>query len=262
MSGNGRIIAFMNDNLSHEIEQAAEWLRQARRVAVMTGAGVSAESGIATFRGFDGLWEGHRPEEVATPEAFRSDPEMVWRFYNARRTQLLKCRPNPAHEALAEIERRCQNFCLITQNVDGLHRTAGSQNIIELHGDIWIDRCWDCDHEERVETVSEEPVPRCDRCGGMMRPGVVWFGETLPPGAIEGAQSAAAQCDVMLVVGTSSLVQPAASLSAFAAHNGAKVVEINPEATPLTHSADLVIAEKAGTAMPTIVEAIETEPRP
>ncbi len=252
----------MSDNFSHNVKQAAQWLREAQRVAAMTGAGISAESGIATFRGTGGLWEGHRAEEVATPEAFRANPEMVWRFYSARRTQLLECRPNPAHEALAEVEHCCENFCLITQNVDNLHRLAGSQNIIELHGNIWIDRCWDCAHEEPVDGVSEEPVPRCRKCGGMMRPGVVWFGEMLPPGAIERAQSAAAQCDVMLVIGTSSLVQPAASLSGFAQQNGAKVVEINPEATALTHSADLVIAEKAGTAMPAIVEALQTEPRP
>ena len=246
----------MCDNFAQKVEQAAEWLRDAGRVAVLTGAGVSAESGVPTFREAGGLWEGNRPEEVATPEAFHADPEMVWRFYQARRSGLLKCRPNPAHEALAELERICPSFTLITQNVDGLHRAAGSRNVIELHGDIWIDRCRDCDHEERHEEVSEEPVPRCPKCGGMTRPGVVWFGEMLPSGTIEAAQTAAAQCDVMLVIGTSSLVQPAASLSMFAGQNGARVVEVNPEATPLTHSADLVIAEKAGTAVPAIVKRI------
>ncbi|MCK4659878.1 MAG: NAD-dependent deacylase [Phycisphaerae bacterium] len=247
----------MDDSFPHNIAQVAEWLHHADSVAVMTGAGVSAESGIATFRDAGGLWEGHRPEDVATPQAFQRDPTMVWRFYNARRSQLLQCQPNPAHYALAQLERDCANFCLITQNVDGLHRTAGSRNLIELHGDIWIDRCWDCNHAQRVDKVSAEPIPACPKCGGMMRPGVVWFGETLPPGAINDAQAAAARCEVMLVIGTSSMVQPAASLAMFAAQAGAKVVEINPQATPLTHSADLVIAEKAGTAMPAILEAIE-----
>ena len=256
LSSNVSIIVMVSDNSSQNVEQAAEWLRQADRVAVLTGAGVSAESGVPTFREAGGLWEGHRPEEVATPEAFHADPEMVWRFYTARRTGLLECRPNLAHEALAELERLCGTFTLITQNVDGLHRAAGSRNLIELHGDIWIDRCQDCNHEERPEQVSEEPIPRCPKCSGMMRPGVVWFGEMLPSGAIEAAQAAAAQCNIMLVIGTSSLVQPAASLSTFAGQNGARVVEINPEATPLTHSADLIITEKAGTAVPAIVKRI------
>jgi len=259
LSSNTGIIISMSDNFAQNVKQVADWLHRADRVAVMTGAGVSAESGVATFREAGGLWEGRRAEEVATPEAFRADPESVWRFYKLRRTGLLECRPNPAHEALAELERICANFCLITQNVDDLHRQAGSQNLIELHGNIWIDRCWDCDRQERPEQVSEEPIPRCSACGGMMRPGVVWFGEMLPPEAIDGAQSAAAQADVMLVVGTSSLVQPAASLAMVAQQNGAKVVEINPEATPLTHSADLVIAEKAGIAVPAVLEALPSE---
>ena len=246
----------MSDNFAHEIEQAADWLREAGRVAVMTGAGISAESGVATFRGAGGLWEGRRPEEVATPEAFRSGPEMVWRFYYARRRQLLQCRPNPAHEALARIERIRPVFCLITQNVDGLHRAAGSKNVIELHGNIWLDRCWECGFEERVDTVGEAPIPRCPKCNGMMRPGVVWFGEMLPPEAINGAQAAASGCDVMLVIGTSSVVQPAASLAMVAQQSGGKVVEINPESTPLTAAADLVITEKAGTAMPAIADAL------
>ncbi|MFH0980344.1 MAG: NAD-dependent deacylase [Planctomycetota bacterium] len=193
---------------------------------------------------------------MATPEAFRVDPAMVWRFYKARRTQLLTCRPNPAHYALAEMERLCPSFCLITQNVDGLHRAAGSRNVVELHGDIWIDACWDCNYQERADKVCEHPIPGCPKCGGKMRPGVVWFGEMLPPEAVSSAQTAAGQCEVMLVIGTSSVVYPAASFSMFAKHHGAHVVEINPEATPLTDSADLVIAEKAGTAVPAVVEAL------
>jgi NAD-dependent deacetylase len=246
----------VDDNFSQSVEQTAEWLRAAGRVAVLTGAGVSAESGIATFRGHGGLWEGHRAEEVATPQAFLADPEMVWRFYHFRRRKLLECRPNPAHHALAELENLCEHFTLITQNVDNLHRVAGSRTLIELHGNIWIDRCWNCAYETSVNTVSDDPVPACPECGGKLRPGVVWFGEMLPPDAIQNAQTAAAQCDVMLVVGTSAVVQPAASLSSFAQYNGAKIVEINPEATPLSHSADLTIPEEAGTAVPAIAAAL------
>ncbi|MCP4593401.1 MAG: NAD-dependent deacylase [bacterium] len=246
----------MCDNFSQQVEQAADWIRSAERLSAMTGAGVSAESGVPTFRGAGGLWEGRRAEEMATPEAFRADPACVWRFYNMRRDRLLQCAPNAAHQALAEIEKDRTDFCLITQNVDGLHRAAGSRNVVELHGDIWIDRCGVCDYAERVTEVSQAPIPRCPKCDGMMRPGVVWFGETLPPDAIDAAQTAAAQCAVMLVIGTSSMVQPAASLAMVAQHHGAKVIEINPESTPLTADANLVIAEKAGTAMAAIAKAL------
>ena len=248
----------MNDSFSQVAAQAAAWLRAAGGIAVMTGAGVSAESGVATFRGFGGLWEGQRPEDVATPEAFQRNPERVWRFYNARRTQLRQCRPNPAHLALVDLEQRCGAFTLITQNVDGLHRAAGSRNVIELHGDIWIDRCTDCGFEWRAERPSAEPLPHCAACNGRVRPGVVWFGEMLPPAAMQQAQGAACACDVMLVIGTSSLVHPAAGLAWAAKQHGARVVEINPEATPLTETADLVITEKAGTALPALVAALRS----
>ncbi len=220
----------------------------------MTGAGVSAESGVPTFREVGGLWEGHRPEDVATPEAFHRDHLMVWRFYNARRAGLLKVQPNPAHYALAEIERRVREFLLITQNVDGLHRLAGSRKIVELHGDIWIDRCTSCGHERRADRVTE-PFPTCEKCNAMTRPGVVWFGEMLPAGAFDRAVSAVASADVMLVVGTSSVVQPAASLADMARSEGATVVEINLEPTPLSHHADRSLLGRAGDILPQVVSA-------
>ena len=244
----------MSDNLRQHIDEVARRLAKAQRVVCMTGAGVSAESGVPTFRGPGGLWEGHRPEELATPEAFARDREMVWRFYKWRRSKLLQCAPNPAHHAIAEIERRVPTFGLVTQNVDGLHRAAGSRNIVELHGDIWIDRCTACGHESRVNTVPEG-LPACEKCGGLARPGVVWFGEMLPPGAFDTAVEWAAQADVVLVVGTSNVVQPAASLADIAQSHGATVVEVNLDPTPLSHSADLALHGKAGEILPRIVEA-------
>jgi NAD-dependent deacetylase len=247
----------MNDKGGSPLSRAAKWLAGAREVACLTGAGISAESGVATFRGADGLWEGHRPEEVATPEAFETDPDLVCRFYHARRLRLVQCRPNPGHDALVALERRYPRFTLITQNVDDLHRAAGSRNLIELHGNIWIDRCSRCAVEERLSAAPEAPLRRCPACGGRLRPGVVWFGEMLPPGALEAAAAVVERCEVLLVVGTSSVVHPAASLAWHARKYGARVIEINPEATPLTAHADLVIAEKAGAALPALLTAID-----
>lgn len=255
--------------------QQSAWLAQriaaARHVACMTGAGVSAESGVPTFRGAGGLWEGHRVEEVATPEAFTRDPELVWRFYLARRQGLLAVKPNPAHHALVELERRCPQFDLITQNVDGLHHLAGSRKLIVLHGEIWIDRCMRCGHEERVGPKGWEPagrdervvaaeLPRCVACGGLARPGVVWFGEMLPPDAMQRASQAARSADLFLVIGTSSIVEPAASLAHVARQYGATVVEINLEPTPLTPHADATLLGKAGEIMPRVVAELPREP--
>ena len=173
----------MSEKLTQQIDWLADQLGHTGRVACMTGAGVSAESGVPTFRGTGGLWEGRRAEEIATPEAFARDPEAVWRFYLWRRRGLLDIKPNPAHYALAELERSCPQFDLITQNVDGLHHQAGSRNLITLHGDIWVDRCTECGYEERASAVSDKP-PACRECGALARPGVVWFGEMLPEGAL------------------------------------------------------------------------------
>ena len=242
----------MSDKLTQQVRWLADILAQSTRVACMTGAGISAESGVATFREAGGLWEGHRPEDVATPEAFARDADMVWRFYLARRQGLLDVKPNPAHHALVDLQEMCSQFDLITQNVDGLHDLAGSRDANKLHGDIWIDRCTKCGYEQRVDSVSET-IPTCTMCGAVARPGVVWFGETLPVGAIDRAARAVAAAQVMLVVGTSSLVQPAASLSALAREAGARVVEFNIEETPLTGPGVELIRGKAGETLPAVV---------
>jgi NAD-dependent deacetylase len=248
----------MADNLSQKLQRLAERMAQARFVACLTGAGVSAESGVPTFRGSGGMWEGMKAEELATPEAFARDPVAVWRFYLWRRRVLQSVKPNPAHHALARMEQLCAAFRLTTQNVDGLHREAGSRRVVALHGDIWIDRCTRCGEETRAVVAAEMP-PHCPACGAMCRPGVVWFGETLPPEALAEAIRAALSADIMLVVGTSGVVQPAASLVAWAREAGTAVVEVNLEATPLSCLADETVHGKAGEILPRVVEAWPTE---
>jgi NAD-dependent deacetylase len=211
-------------------DQLLESLRRAHHVAVLTGAGVSAESGLPTFRdALTGLWAQHRPEDLATPEAFERNPALVWAWYRMRREGVLRAEPNPAHLALARLEDLVPRFTLITQNVDGLHRRAGSRTVIELHGDITRVRC----SREGVATVEwvEPPPggepPKCAGCGAYLRPDVVWFGETLPVEALHQARVAAHDCDVFLAVGTSNLVEPAASLPWLAAAQGATVAVVN-----------------------------------
>lgn len=250
----------MEASITQLIEQAADRLRGVQRACCMTGAGVSAESGVPTFRGPGGLWEGRRAEALATPDAFAADPKTVWRFYAWRRGFLKNCQPNPGHYALARMEEMIPDFTLVTQNVDGLHRQAGSRNLFALHGDIWIDRCPKCSRQQRNSGDDLEMIPHCPACGAMMRPGVVWFGEILPPEALERSHRACANCEVLLVVGTSSQVYPAAGLSDVARHNGATVIEINPEATPLTHAADLAIPAPSGQALPAIVDRLASGP--
>jgi NAD-dependent protein deacetylase/lipoamidase len=225
---------------------------QIQSVAVLTGAGISAESGVPTFRGPGGLWRSYRAEDLATPHAFDRDPKLVWEWYDWRRGRVAACRPNPAHDTLAEMESHFGDFTLVTQNVDGLHRLAGSRNLVEFHGNIWRMRCTrDCrpPWEDRTVPLAEIP-PRCPRCGALARPDVVWFGEPLPGPALEAALAAAQRCQVILVIGTSALVQPAASLPLMAAQRGAALVEINPEPTPLSESADQVIRQPAAVALP------------
>jgi NAD-dependent deacetylase len=236
-----------------EIKRAAEILRNAKRIAVLTGAGISAESGVPTFRGKDGLWRQFRAEDLATPEAFSRDPKLVWEWYDWRRGLVGKVEPNPAHRTLAKWETIFPEFALITQNVDGLHVKAGSKNILELHGNIWKLRC------TKEETVTEnyasplgEIPPRCPACGEMLRPHVVWFGEALDPNILHRAFSLCSLCEVMLVIGTSAFVQPAASLPLYASDAGAKIIEINPDPTPLTSYANLFLQGKAGEILPLI----------
>lgn len=234
-----------------EINDLEAILSRAQSLCVLTGAGVSAESGIPTFRGPDGLWRTYRAEDLATPQAFARDPMLVWEWYAWRREIIHRAQPNPAHYALAELEERFASrpgarFTLLTQNIDGLHERAGSRNVIRLHGSIWELRCTGCGNERWDDSVPLDPFPpRCD-CSSLMRPAVVWFGEGLPEAAWERAAVAAASAEVFLVVGTSALVQPAASLPLLGKQKGACLVEINPFPTPLSEWADFVLTGKAG----------------
>ncbi len=223
--------------------QAREWLKQARSVAVLTGAGVSAESGIPTFRDNNGLWRQFRAEQLATPEAFASDPELVWEWYDWRRGLIAAAQPNAGHFALAEIERRVPRFTLITQNVDDLHERAGSRKVLHLHGNIFVQRCLRCERE----STGPRP-PKCE-CGGMLRPGVVWFGEALPPGPRFAAEEAVRASDLLLVIGTSGVVYPAAGLVYLAK----RVVEINPSSTPLSSRMDERLEGPSGEILPRLI---------
>jgi NAD-dependent deacetylase len=225
------------------------------RILVLTGAGVSAESGLATFRGPGGLWEGRPAAELATPEAFRNDPLEVWRFYDWRRCEAARAEPNPGHLAIARLQRGRPGVALVTQNVDGLHQRAGSPEVVELHGSLWTLRCTreGADREDRTVPLAQLP-PRC-ACGALLRPGVVWFGENLPSDSFERAQAQAAAASLVLVVGTSSLVYPAAALPRLARSRGAWVVEINPERTALTADVDEHVASPSGLALPELLEA-------
>ncbi len=243
--------------IKDELEELAGLLRLKPRIAVLTGAGISAESGIPTFRGKDGLWKEFRAEELATPEAFFRDPRLVWEWYDWRRGIIGSKNPHPGHYVLANWEKIFPDFILITQNVDGLHRKAGSGNILELHGNIWEMRCTrEGTILENRQTPLPEIPPRCSACGALLRPNVVWFGEALPAETLEQATAASSSCDLMFVIGTSAYVQPAASLPLLAAQNGAKIIEINPEPTPLSASADFAFQAAAGEALPEIDRAI------
>ena len=220
---------------------------------MLTGAGVSAESGLATFRGPDGLWEGRDPMELATPKAFDRDPETVWRFYAARRAAAAAALPNPGHRALVLLEEALEDrFLLVTQNVDGLHERAGNRRLVRLHGSLWRLRCTACGEER--EDLDLETLPLCE-CGGRRRPGVVWFGEALPTKAVEHATAAANEADVVLVAGTSSMVYPAAGLPEIARRAGAHTVEINPERTDLSDRVHERIAGPSGTVLPALLDA-------
>ncbi|MGB9605109.1 MAG: SIR2 family NAD-dependent protein deacylase [Bryobacteraceae bacterium] len=235
------------------LDQARQWLRAARSMAVLTGAGISAESGVPTFRGPGGLWRQYRPEDLATPEAFRRNPRLVWEWYDWRRQRIAQARPHAGHEALVRLERAKPRFALITQNVDGLHERAGSQRVIKLHGDIWTVRCLACGRERRDERVPlPEIPPRCE-CGGLLRPGVVWFGESLPPGAWEQAEDAVRNCELLLVIGTSAVVYPAAGLIPLAQACGARVIEVNPEETPFSARLDCSLRGPAGQILPALI---------
>lgn len=265
------------------MEHVRALLKNARSVATLTGAGVSAESGVPTFRGNNGLWKQYRPEDLATPEAFARDPKLVWEWYDWRRGLIAGVRPNAGHYALAELERRLPSFTLITQNVDDLHDDAGSRNVLKVHGSIWAVRCTgrgkaqraaaggrytagelvspagaapfcaSCskDRVDRTVPLLEIP-PKCE-CGALLRPGVVWFGEALPPAVWQKAERAAEQADLFLVIGTSALVYPAAGLAGIAKRAGAKVIEINIAETPLSHCIDAFLKGPSAELLPQLM---------
>jgi NAD-dependent deacetylase len=240
------------------VKELVDRLKKDSRVTVLTGAGVSAASGVPTFRGADGLWKNFKPETLATAEAFGRDPRFVWEWYAWRRQRIASCEPNAAHRVLADWSARFPNFQLITQNVDDLHQRAGTLNTIRLHGSIWEVSCWQRCHASpkrwRDETLSfPELPPRCPYCGGPTRPGVVWFGESLDPDVVSHA-SDAADCDVFITIGTSAVVYPAAGFIAQARRHGAFTVEINPEATPAR--VDLAIRGVAETVLPDIAASL------
>lgn len=227
------------------------------KLVALTGAGASQESGLRTFRDAQaGLWAQYKPEDLASPEAFARDPKLVWDWYAWRREAIKGARPNPGHYALVEFEKRIPQFTLITQNVDGLHRMAGSLNVLELHGNIQRARCSECGMSAETWDEDSESVPRCDHCDGLLRPDVVWFGESLPREQLERAVSATRACDVYFSIGTSGVVQPAASLAHAARNNGAVVVEINAEPTPLTSTVDFFFQGKSGEILPALVKEV------
>ncbi len=241
-------------------EEALTALRAAREVVVLTGAGVSAESGVPTFRGAGGMWRTYSATDLATPEAFARDPALVWEFYNHRREVLAPCRPNPGHFAIAALEEKVPGFILITQNIDNLHREAGTRNMLELHGNIWRLRCTNegCARAREPEENTASPIepipPRCGACGALLRPHVVWFGEMLDAGVLQAAFAAAGGCDFFIVAGTSAVVQPAASMPLAARQAGAFVLEINPERTELSAQLNESVQAPSGEALPRLVE--------
>jgi NAD-dependent deacetylase len=242
-------------------ESLLDLLRTARQVTVLTGAGISAESGVPTFREAQtGLWERYDPTELATPQAFRRDPKLVWEWYAWRRSLVAQAQPNAGHRALAELEARLTTrgarFTLLTQNVDGLHHRAGSINLIELHGNLQRTKCFTEDVIVEAWPATEAVPPHCPRCGGLLRPDVVWFNEPLPTAALRSAVEAVNACDAFFSIGTSSVVQPAASLAYSALEQGAPLIEINPADTPLTSLATYVLPGPSGQILPALLQAL------
>lgn len=232
-------------------------LLAAKRVCLLTGAGISAESGIPTFRGKEGLWKTYRAEQLATPTAFIQDPKLVWEWYDWRRGIIASKEPNAGHRVIAGWEEIFSDFALITQNIDGLHQRSGSNNVIELHGNIWKQRCIE---ENTIIENHDVPLkkipPHCEKCGALLRPHVVWFGESLDGSILQKSFLLSSSCDVMFSIGTSAVVQPAASIPLSAAEAGAKVIEINPDPTPLTDSADFSFRKKSGEFLPILDEEL------
>ncbi len=222
-------------------------------VTVLTGAGISADSGVPTFRGSEGLWKNFRPEELASPDAFARDPQLVWEWYNWRRELLTTKKPNAAHTTLAQLEQLVPEFWVITQNVDGLHRLAGTNSLSEIHGNIWKVRCTDCNQVTENRDIPLPFPPTCGDCGGLLRPHIVWFGESLDPKDLERSYAALQHCEILLIIGTSGLVYPAASFATVAKQHGAFVVELNLETTPNSPVMDVSLQGRAKELVPLLL---------
>ncbi len=246
------------DSLEEKIEKAAKMIEKAEYVIAFTGAGISAESGVPTFRGKGGLWEKYKPEEIATPEAFEQDPRKVWEWYKWRIELIAKTKPNPGHVALAKMEENGIIKTIITQNVDGLHQRAGSKNVLELHGSIWRVRCInpECGYKARIRESPREIPPRCPKCGSLLRPDVVWFGEPLPSRVWEQAVMEASNADLIIVVGTSGVVMPAAMIPLLVKQHGGVIIEVNVESSNITISADVFLRGRAGEILPRLAEKL------
>ena len=232
-------------------EEIAERIRGAKKIVFVTGAGISQESGIPTFRGKDGLWRKYDVMQLATIDAFYENPELVWEWYNERRANIFSAKPNSGHKAIAELEKYI-DVVVLTQNIDGLHQSAGSTKVLELHGSIIKIKCTVCDFKDEITDEFESTPPIC-KCGNILRPDVVWFGEPLPQDVWEQAMVYAAQCDVMVVAGTSLVVSPANSLPAYAKQNNAFLIEVNPEKTLMTSDMDYSVRDSSAISLPELV---------
>ena len=235
------------------MDAAVKWVRECRSLCVLPGAGVSADSGVPTFRGPEGLWKRRDPMSLATPEAFAEDPKEVWEWYQWRRRKIRGCAPNEGHRALAAGEAGKPDFLLVTQNVDGLHRAAGSRRLAEIHGNIWTVRCVGCGAERYERGDFTDLPPRCGACGGLLRPGVVWFGEMLPREASGEAMEMLSRCEVLIVAGPSAVVAPASGYAAMAKRRGARVIEVNPDETPVSGICDATFRGKSGEVLPALL---------
>lgn len=234
-------------------QRLEERIKTATNVVVLTGAGMSAASGVPTFRGKDGLWEKFNPQELANVDAFLNNPKLVWEWYNWRRDLIRNVKPNLGHYALVDVESYFPDFAIVTQNVDNLHQMAGSKRVLELHGNITRNKCIECSQPYANDHIDQNEIPHCPKCGGLIRPDVVWFGELLPEMVIREAQELSAAAEIFFSVGTSSTVEPAASLPYLAKGNGAYLVEVNPERTPLSDIANESIQVGADVYLPRLV---------
>lgn len=233
---------------------ARKHLAAARKLTILTGAGISADSGVPTFRGTDGLWRNFRPEDLATPEAFERDPRLVWEWYNWRRELIGTTQPNSAHHTVVELEQRwADRMWLITQNVDGLHRAAGSQRLSEIHGNIWKVRCTSCGDVSENREIPLPALPTCRLCQALLRPHIVWFGESLWEEDLRRCNEALRDCDLFLVIGTSGVVYPAAGFASVAKETGALVIEINLDRTPQSNLVDLSLQGRAKDLLPLLL---------